>query len=189
MISTIITDFDGTLVDTFEANLRAYQKAFAEVGVNLTQEKYRQCFGCRFDRFMIEMAIFDEKKANIIKEAKKEFYPQFFKFLKLNHALLQLIDSFHMMGGKTAIASTARKENLMNAVNYLGIVDSFDLIYSGVDVKIGKPSPEIYLKAMEALDVKAKDVLIFEDSQVGIEAAQASGAHLMIVTPDQFLQM
>ena len=33
MIRAIITDFDGTLVDTFDANLKAYQKAFGEVGV------------------------------------------------------------------------------------------------------------------------------------------------------------
>ena len=39
MIKGIITDFDGTLVDTFEANLRAYQKAFNDIGLDLTAEK------------------------------------------------------------------------------------------------------------------------------------------------------
>ena len=45
MIKAIITDFDGTLVDTFEANLRAYQEAFYQVGITLMAEKYRECFG------------------------------------------------------------------------------------------------------------------------------------------------
>ena len=45
MIHTIITDFDGTLVDTFKANLLAYQMAFHEVGMTLTEEKYKDCFG------------------------------------------------------------------------------------------------------------------------------------------------
>lgn len=187
MIKAIITDFDGTLVDTFEANLHAYQKAFAEVGLNLTTEKYRQCFGYRFERFMTAMAIYDENTSNNIREAKKEYYPHFFKYLKPNTALIELITSFHAMGGKTAIASTARKENLMNVVNYLGIGDRFDLIFAGIDVKQGKPSPEIYLKSMEALGVKPDEVLIFEDSEVGIEAAKASGANYMIITPEQFI--
>ncbi|MBO6253740.1 MAG: HAD family phosphatase [Bacteroidaceae bacterium] len=186
MINAIITDFDGTLVDTFEANLRAYQKAFAEVGLNLTSEKYRQCFGYRFERFMSTMAIYDEKTRNYIREAKKEYYPRFFEFLKPNTTLIELIYSFHAMGGKTAIASTARKVNLMNVVNYLGIGDSFDLIFAGIDVKHGKPSPEIYLKAMDALGVYANETVIFEDSEVGIEAAKASGARYMIVLPEQF---
>lgn len=186
MIKAIITDFDGTLVDTFEANLRAYQKAFGDVDMSLTAEKYRECFGYRFERFMMAMAVHDDKKANYIREAKKEYYPQYFEFLKPNHALIGLIESFHAMGGKTAIASTARKENLMNVVNYLGIGGHFDLIIAGVDVKQGKPSPEIYLKAMTALQVKPEETLIFEDSQVGIDAAKAAGAYLLTVTEEDF---
>ena len=74
----------------------------------------------------------------------------------------------------------------MNAINHLGIADIFDLIYAGIDVKQGKPSPEIYNKAMAALDVKPEETLIFEDSEVGIEAAKASGAKCIIVSQMQF---
>ena len=181
MIKAIITDFDGTLVDTFEANLRAYQKAYQSVGLDITAEKYRECFGYRFERLMTATGVFDEKTADVIKEVKKEQYPNFFKYLIPNKALIELIDSFHNMGGKTAIASTARKENLMNVVNYLELGQMFDLIFAGVDVKQGKPSPEIYLKTMEALGVKPEEVLIFEDSPVGLKAAEASGAAFMKV--------
>ncbi len=186
MISAIITDLDGTLVDTFEANLRAYQKAFNDVGLNLTADTYRQCFGYRFERFMTAVGITDERTLNYIREAKKEYYPLFFEYLKPNKALIELIDGFHRMGGKTAIASTARKENLLNVVNHLGVGELFDIIYAGVDVKQGKPSPEIYLKAMDTLFVNPDETLIFEDSEVGIEAAKASGANYMIITPEQF---
>ena len=182
MIRAIITDFDGTLVDTFEANLRAYQKAYQLVGLDITTEKYRECFGFRFERLMTATGVFDDRIANTIREAKKDFYPQFFTFLKPNKALLGLIESFKNMGGKTAVASTARRENLMNVVNYLGISDKFDLIYAGADVKEGKPSPEIYIKAMDALGVTPEETLIFEDSLVGLQAAEASGAAYMKVT-------
>lgn len=186
MIKAIITDFDGTLVDTLEANLKAYQEAFYSVGLQLTEEKYRECFGYRFDRFMSAMGIFDDSVATKIKEAKKNAYPKYFDCLKPNSPLIELIDSFHKMGGKTAIASTARRENLMNAVNHLGIANSFDLIYAAQDVKQGKPSPEIYLNAMSELNVKPDEVLIFEDSPVGFEAAKASGAKYIPVTTDWF---
>lgn len=186
MIKAIITDFDGTLVDTFEANFRAYKKAFRAVGLDLTAERYRESFGYRFERFMTEIGVNDNDTAYRIKELKKEYYPQYFEYLKPNNALIALIASIKAMGVKTAIASTARRENLLNAVNYLGIAEHFDLIYAGVDVKQGKPSPEIYLKSMNALGVVPDETLIFEDSQVGIEAAKASGAHFMIVTQRQF---
>ena len=186
MIKALITDFDGTLVDTFEANFYAYQEAFLAVGMNLTEEKYRECFGFRFDRFMSEMSIVDKNISDKIKDCKKNVYPKYFSYLKPNSSLLNLLASFHGLGGKTAIASTARRENLMNVIHYLGIIDSFDLIYAGVDVKKGKPSPEIYTKAMTALNVSPSEVLIFEDSLVGFKAAKASGAQLIPVTPQWF---
>lgn len=182
MITTIITDFDGTLVDTFEANLRAYQSAFNSVGKELTADKYRQCFGLRFDAFMSHMGIFDEKEAHQIRETKAKCYPTYFDYLRPNKALIDLIDSFHRMGGKTAIASTVRKENLMNVVNFLKIAETFDNILAGIDVKKGKPSPEIYIKAMEALNSSPLETLIFEDSEVGLEAAKACGAKYIKIT-------
>lgn len=186
MIKAIITDFDGTLVDTFEANLRAYQEAFNQVGITLSVEKYRECFGFRFDCFMSAMGITDNTVAGTIKEFKKHSYPKYFNLLVPNKKLLELIYSFHQLGAKTAIASTARKENLMNAVNYLNIAHYFDLIYAGEDVKQSKPSPEIYLKAMNALGNNPEEVLIFEDSLVGFQAAKASGANYIQVTPEWF---
>lgn len=182
MIKAIITDFDGTLVDTFEANFRAYQKAMNECGIHLTIEKYHECFGYRYDRYMSAMGIADERIAFMIRELKKEYYPLFFDSLVPNDALINLIDSFHQMGGSTAIASTARKENLMNALNFLGITDIFDLIYAGEDVKEGKPSPEIYNQTMAELRIQPSETLIFEDSEVGITAAKASGAKVIRIT-------
>ena len=188
MIKAIITDFDGTLVDTFEANYRAYQKSFSECGIELTPQRYHECFGLRFDAFMSSMSVFDEPTACKIKELKKEYYPQYFEHLIIDRPLLGLIESFHQMGGKTAIASTARKENLMNAINHLGIARHFDLILAGIDVKRGKPDPEIYNKAMESLGVAPDETLIFEDSDAGVKAAMASGAKHIRVTTEWFEQ-
>jgi HAD superfamily hydrolase (TIGR01509 family) len=186
MIKAIITDFDGTLVDTFEANFRAYKKAFEDIGRQLTNERYRECFGYRFDRFMQVMEIDNDDDREYIRKAKMKYYPEFFNYLKPNIALIQLIAGFRALGGKTAIASTAQKENLMNVVSHCGLVDYFDLILTGADVKMGKPNPEIYLNAMAALGVSSDETLIFEDSQIGIDAAKASQAQCMIVTSKQF---
>ena len=186
MIKAIITDFDGTLVDTFEANLCAYQDAFFQVGITLTSEKYRECFGYRFDRFMAAVGIKDDTIANRIRELKRDVYPKYFTHLTPNKNLLELLSTFHHMGGKTAIASTARKENLMNAIYYLGIADYFDYIYAGEDVKQGKPSPEIYQSVMSVLGVSPDEVMIFEDSEVGFMAAEASGAKYIRVDGSWF---
>ena len=182
MIKAIICDFDGTLADTFTANYHAYQKAFDEQGLTLTEETYRAAFGLRYDDFMRMMDIQDPQIAHDIRERKKELYPQYFHLLRPNKKLLDFVRAIRNSDIKTAIASTARKENLQNVVTYLGIEKDFDLIQSGNDVRQGKPDPEIYVRVMESLHVRPEETLIFEDTEIGIQAAQASGAKCIQVT-------
>ena len=49
-------------------------------------------------------------------------------------------------------------------------------------VKQGKPAPEIYLKAMDILKVSPEETLIFEDSEVGLQAAESSHANYMKIS-------
>lgn len=185
-VKLLITDFDGTLVDTFEANFLAYQKAFAMFGLELTEQQYRDCFGFRFDDFMSHMGINDNDTKNGIRLAKGDFYPLFFDKLIVNDPLLTLLKTFKNSGGLTAVASTARKENLMNALNFIDAADAFSLILTGEDVKQGKPNPAIYNKVLEKLNVLPDEALIFEDSSVGISAANAAHVDYVQITKEYF---
>lgn len=176
-IKLLITDFDGTLVDTFQANYHAYCDAFGQVGLKLTEEEYHQCYGLRFDGFMDKMGIEDAETRKRIRSLKGECYPKHFGLLRPNQSLIDFIRMFRRGGGLTAVASTARGKNLSNALSHIGAVNDFDLILAGEDVKEGKPSPEIYNTVMARMGVSPDETLIFEDSEVGIKAAQAAGAH------------
>jgi len=185
-IKLLITDFDGTLVDTFKANFLAYQKAFEKYDLELTEQQYCDCFGFRFDDFMTHMGIVDGETKLRIRQAKGEYYPLFFDKLVVNHSLLNLLKRFKHSGGLTAVASTARKKNLMNALNHIGASDAFSLILAGEDVKHGKPNPEIYDTVLDRLGVSPGEALIFEDSPVGIGAAEAAHVKYIQVTKDYF---
>lgn len=185
-VKLLITDFDGTLVDTFEANFGAYQRAFDKFGLHLTKQQYLDCFGFRFDDFMVHMNISDDETKAGIRAAKSDFYPLFFDKLVVNQTLLNLIKTFKASGGLTAVASTARKKNLMNALNHIGASDAFSLILAGEDVKHGKPNPEIYNTVLDRLGVSPDEALIFEDSRVGIGAAEAAHVKYIQITKDYF---
>ena len=173
-IRLIISDFDGTLVDTFEANYRAYSDAFAAQGLELSREKYRECFGFRFDRFMDCMNVDDTSVRNTIREIKSERYPDHFDSLVVNIPLLDFIRAFKCSGGCTAIASTARRKNLLNALRYIGADNDFDFVLAGENVVHGKPNPEIYNKVLEMAACNPDEAIVFEDSAVGFEAARAA---------------
>ena len=67
-------------------------------------------------------------------------------------------------------------DNITNVMRYLGIENQLDGILSSDDVVRSKPHPDCFLKAMEIAGVTPEQTLIFEDSQIGLDAAHASGA-------------
>ena len=180
-IKAIITDFDGTLVNTFNANFYAYHGAFKQYGYELTRDQYKECYGLRYDAFCDKMDIKqDDRKP--IKELKKKIYPEFFDYLTINQNLLTFIRASHILYGvKTCIASTATKENLYNVLKYFEIEDAFDIIITGENVSKGKPDPEVYLKALNLLECDTDEAIVFEDSKVGCEAAENAGLNYIKV--------
>ena len=99
---------------------------------------------------------------------KKEV-PELLKLLKERNYLL-------------VIASTTRRKNMdiyctenNNIINKANLNNYFSKIYTREDAKEIKPNPEIYLKILNELNVKKEQCLIFEDSLIGIEAANNAG--------------
>lgn len=179
-IDAIITDFDGTLVNTFMANYLAYKSVFKNHGIDLTKNQYEECFGLRFDGLCNKLNIPEDIREDI-KNEKKDAYKNFFYLLMLNESLMRFIIYAKAIGIKTCIASTASKENLYNVLNHFSIKDYFDVIITGEDVKHGKPNPEVYKTALKKLNVKKDCALIFEDSNTGCLAAHDAGINYIDV--------
>lgn len=184
-IKAFITDFDGTLAFTYSANLAAYQRAidFATDGAyKLTSEVYSACFGYRFNDFMDAINITNENIRLLIKEKKAEYYAMYASLAVINNDLLSTLKFAKLNGIKVALATTARLLNVMTVLKTHNIdAEMFDLILTGEDVKEGKPNPEIYLTAMNVLDVKPNETIVFEDSNIGIEAAVKAGCNYIKV--------
>ena len=174
MIKYIITDFDGTLVDTKQANMMAYDEAFNENGYEFSDELYEKAFGLRFDDMCDKLGISQNKTVrDKIRTSKAAAYPKYFNFIKPNTPLLNFIAS--LKDAKVAIATTAAKKNFDNVMKNV-LHATADVVITGEDVEKGKPDPEVYLKAIEKLGCdNLSEVLVFEDSEVGIKAAEAAG--------------
>ncbi len=81
---------------------------------------------------------------------------------------------------KRAIVSSSRTHWIATHLEHLGIRDAFPLIFSGREhVARGKPAPDLYLHAAQALGVDIRRCVILEDSPVGVTGAVASGAHVI----------
>lgn len=80
-----------------------------------------------------------------------------------------------------AVASSSRSDWIVTHLDHLGLRDAFgDKIFSGREhVTRGKPAPDLYLHAADALGVDITRAAILEDSEVGVKGAVASGAYVI----------
>ncbi|MFI3285805.1 MAG: HAD family phosphatase [Rikenellaceae bacterium] len=182
-IKLLLIDFDGTLVDTRQANYRAYRDVLKEVNFDLDEEQYlNEFFGMRCGEFMRQLGFTDSYEIDRMRRRKIEIYPNHFDTVVLNQPLWDYAQSFRAQGGRVWIVSTGQTVNINNVMNHLSLNDKVDGLLTGADVKNSKPSAECYIKVMNREGISPSQSLIFEDSVVGLQAAIESGANYIKVT-------
>jgi HAD superfamily hydrolase (TIGR01509 family) len=84
-------------------------------------------------------------------------------------------------GYALGVASNSVRRTVEEMMERSDLARFLDVMVSNEDVARGKPDPEIYVKAMAAIDVQPDECVIVEDNENGIKAATASGAHVLVV--------
>lgn len=192
-IRLLLLDFDGTLADTRRANTQAYVAALAEAGYSLSEEEYAaRYFGMRCEEFLTQYGIADPAERERLRRRKIALYPSFFDSVRLNRPLWEFCRQFRSQGGRVWVVSTGSRANIENVMHHLGIggpdtpedeapLGRVDGILSGQDIARAKPHPDCFLEVMRREGCSPRETLIFEDSQIGIEAARRSGAGYFVV--------
>ena len=113
-----------------------------------------------------------------IREAKNLYFDEYIKYAELNKSLANFL-YLNKVNIPIALATSASKINVNKLLRYFDIADLFKLIITSEDVKRPKPDPECFSKIMKSFNVKPSNTLIFEDSIVGLMAANTSGANVI----------
>ena len=176
-----IFDMDGTLIDTCRVNFMSYRKALSEEGIDLTEEYFnRECFGKGYKDYLPPLVNGDPDMVERVHERKVALYDDYLGEAEVNPMLDDFIrgmkEIYYM-----ALVTTASRENVRDVTEHFGLNDKFDLILTAAEIRKLKPDPEGFLMAMRHFDIPPERTVIFEDSEVGIEAAMRSGAAVMRV--------
>lgn len=172
----MIVDMDGTLFDSKDVNFCAYRQAMAEQGFELDHDYYCSCCnGRHYTQFLPQITTEDKQILSAIHARKKELYPTFLDKARPNGHLISILRAVRGEY-KTALVTTASRVNCYDILNHFQLAGLFDLVLTQEDITRSKPDPEGFLKAMAHFGVEAENTIIFEDSDVGLEAAKKSGA-------------
>ncbi len=174
-------DLDGTLFNTNDVNYFAYNEALKEKGFNVQYDYYcNYCNGRHYTVFLPDIVDNDEEIIEYVHNRKKELYYTFLDKAIVNEHLFNIIKCLKK-DYYVAVVTTASKRNTYEILDYFKKRELFDLILTSDDIKVSKPDPEGFIAAMKYFGVDSEDTLIFEDSPVGIEAANRSGATVFVV--------
>jgi beta-phosphoglucomutase len=176
----VVFDFNGTLSDDEPVLARVYQELFAELGRPLTEEEYyEQLAGHTDEEALIRW--FGRSDPAVIEERVRRYNRIAADGSTVDaetRAALRLAASH----APVAIVSAAMRSEIEVVIDGAGIGDSISVIVSQDDVRNGKPDPEGYLTAARLLGVDPAQMLVFEDTDVGVAAAKAAGARVVGLT-------
>lgn len=167
---------DGTLFDTKDVNYYAYKDAIEPYGYEIDYSYYCEfCNGRHYLDFLPQVTTTDREILSAMHKAKKLAYKRHLDKAVMNQGLVDIIRLMRTEY-KTAVVTTASRENCYDILKQFGVTELFDLILTHDDITKSKPDPEGFLKAMAHFGAEPSKTIIFEDSQVGLEAAERSGA-------------
>lgn len=183
----IIFDLDGVVVSTDNCHYEAWKRLADEEGIYFDRDINEHLRGVsRMESLEIVLrkakrSYSDEQKQEMA-ERKNGYYKSFIKTLSKDSILngvLEFIDHAKKCGIKVAIGSSSK--NTIAILTQLEMVDLFDAIADGNDVKNSKPAPDVFLKAAEKLGIKNNMCIVVEDADAGIEAALAAEMDVLAV--------
>ncbi|GAB4574348.1 MAG: HAD family hydrolase [Anaerolineae bacterium] len=190
MLQAIIFDFDGLILDTETPVLQSWQELYREFGMELPVEEWLKCIGADYGPETFDpYADLEQRRGQPVDwpRVKPRRYARELEIVAgqpLLPGVQALIDDAIRHGVRLAIASSSPHEWVDGHLARLGLLTRFDAILCADDVAQVKPAPDLFLRALEALHVPARQAVVLEDSPHGIEAARTAGIMGVAVPSD-----
>ena len=181
----MIFDCDGTLVNSMPAHFEAWCEALAYYGAgNVFKEDVFYAMGGRPTKDIV-VDLNDEYGLRLdpVAVAMKK-RDAFLRRLPELEAIDEVVEFARVCRDRRmpmAVATGGTRFVIEKTLQAVGLSDLFEDFVTADDVAIGKPAPDIYLKAARLLGVAAADCLAVEDAPAGILAAQRAGMRVVTV--------
>lgn len=178
-------DCDGTIVDSMPLHFIAWNKALAEWNCELPEKDFYAWGGIPVKQIIADL----NRKHGLhmpveeVARCKENYYFQILPQLK---AIPEVLDVINAGYGKIpfVVVSGSTRESVIASLQALHLLDKFPIIVGAGEYRNPKPDPEAFLLAAKLLGVEPESCLVFEDTDMGIQAATAAGmASVKILQP------
>ena len=183
--AAVIFDMDGLLFDSESLYRDAIIAAAGELGHRFTVEDFLKLVGRPWsvNRATLQEQIGPTNDPDAFRAAWMRQYDGMRAALALKVGAMELLDRLNQLQVPCAICTSSSHSDVEHNLTLHTLVGRFDAIIASGDYSRGKPFPDPYLCAAQALDVAPADCLALEDSYNGVRAAAAAGMQTVMV-PD-----
>jgi len=188
MYKYALFDFDGVIVNSEPIRLSTYQELFLDVYGSIVKIDKYSMIGKPESYNLTELLkknnlSFDtETILNLKKKRQKILIRKASQGFPIIDSVYEIIKTLKKIGVRLAIVTNSSYKYVIMALRAIGLKKEDFLIVSGNDASLPKPNPELYLRSIELLSCKNTEVLAFEDSPAGIQAAENAGIDVVVVS-------
>lgn len=185
-VKAVVFDMDGLLVDTEQLIFKAMRETAQGSGGEMPFATFQRMVGLPSavsDGILLEHFGSDFDLAAWSAEVSRRFRDGIKAGIALKEGVLEILDHLDAASLPKAIATSSTLTSLHQSLGPHGLVARFDALITREAQTFGKPHPEPFLKAAEALAVAPEHCLALEDSHNGVRAASAAGM-MTIMVPD-----
>jgi beta-phosphoglucomutase family hydrolase len=174
----LIFDLDGTLIDSMPLHFDGWKKACERFGASIDQAFLKYHTGS--PGWAIAAAIIEKSGLNgsvTVDQIMKVKLEEFYKVQHLIKPIEPVADIVRKYYGKLAMAvgTGGHREAVERSLLVTGLRKYFDIVVTANDVQQHKPHPETFMKCAELMKIDPQFIEVFEDGDLGIEAALSAG--------------
>jgi HAD superfamily hydrolase (TIGR01509 family) len=177
-------DCDGTIADSMPVHYQAWQQALGEWGGELSEDLFYAWGG----RTVVDIiADLNEQQGlampvEAVAGRREELFQKLLPTVRAVPGVLHHINEAHRRV-PFAVVSGSTRESVTASLSSLGLLEKFDVLVCAGDYARPKPAPDAFLMAAELVGVEPEACLVFEDTELGIQAATAAGMAAVRVPP------
>jgi HAD superfamily hydrolase (TIGR01509 family) len=169
-------DCDGTIADSMPLHYVAWKKALGEYGCEFPEDVFYAWGGMPAAEIIATLA--KQQGLNMpVEEVEHRKEALYYELLPKLEAVPEVLEHIDLNHGKLpmAVVSGSTRESVRKSLELLGVLDRFETLVCAGDYTRSKPDPEPFLVAAKRLNIAPADCLVFEDTEMGIQAATAAG--------------
>ena len=185
MVRAVIFDIDGTLVDSNDLHVQAWQEAFRHFGKEFDYGALRGQVGKGGDQYLPEFLT----EAEMLLHGKEIeryrgdlFRRSYLERVRPFAKVRELFERIRQDGKRIALASSGTEEDNAHSIKLMNIAGLFDAQTNKNDVAQSKPSPDVFRRALNLLRVPPEEAVAVGDTRYDIDAAKKIGLPLIALT-------